>query len=578
MNTNSHDDARDLEELRRLLSGPEREKLDQISDRLNNADHFASAVGEVLPQAMAKSAEHGEELSDAMIPTVEEIVRLSIKRDINKFADALFPVIGPAIRKSISETLRQMLQSLNKTLENSFSVQGIQWRLEAMRTSIPFANVVMLHSLVYRVDQVFLIHRETGLMLNHVSLEDSQNQDADMVSSMLTAIRDFVGDSFDVEKHQALDSVQVGDISLWIEQSPDVILALAIRGNAPNDLRTSMHQTLEDIQSRYASALEKFSGDTTALEPARELLLDCLQIQYKEPARIKLSLKTRLFLILTVLFLTYWFVFGMYISKQQENYLVLLENEPGYIVTNVDSDRNKMIVKGLRDPMSRESSELLTLSSLHTSDVSHQFDLYLSLESEFVNRRFLKSLNIPKSASAIIEENILRISGRVDSDWIRHVEIMSTNNEIISEVDLGDVVYFEEEKLLADIATLEHQTIYFEKATSYNHEASQLFEQVASLIKHIDKNADKLSRRVQIIVQGHTDSDGTYEENKILSLKRAEYVAKYFINIGITSKTLLIKGIEAPVQTETSQTERRNNRRVTFKAVITGDDNSGSNP
>ena len=572
MKNNSNDDARELEELRRLLFGPEREKLEQISDRLDNADHFSSEIGEILPQAMQKSAQHGAELSDAMVPTVEEIVRLSVKRDINKFADALFPVIGPAIRKSIAETLRQMLQSLNKTLENSFSLQGIKWRLEAMRTGIPFANVVMLHSLVYRVEQVFLIHRESGLMLNHVSLEDSQNQDADMVSSMLTAIRDFVGDSFDIEKNQALDSVQVGEVSLWIEQAPDVILALAIRGNAPNGLRMSMQHTLEDIQSQYGRALEEFSGDTKAFHPARELLVDCLQTQYKEPVRKKLSLKTRLFILVLILSLSYWFVSGLYITRQQDAYVKLLENEPGYVVTSVDRDRSAMFIKGLRDPMSREPYTLLAMTELGAVDVSHRFELYLSLDNAFVTKRLLTSLNTPDTVSAVIEDTVLRLSGRAGYSWVQYIKTVAVNNQAITAIDLSELSIVEQEQLMEDIAALEMKTIYFEVATSYNHEASQQFEQIASLIMRINHNADMLSRKVKIMVQGYTDSDGTFEENKVLSLKRAEYVEKYFVNIGIAADSLLIKGIDEPVEEEASEEERRKNRRVTFKAMVDGNE------
>ena len=87
-----------------------------------------------------------------------------MRRDPHVLADALFPVMGPAIRKSITETLRGMLESFNEALDNSFSLRGLKWRVEAMRTGKPFAEIVLMHSLLYRVEQVFLIHRETGLV------------------------------------------------------------------------------------------------------------------------------------------------------------------------------------------------------------------------------------------------------------------------------------------------------------------------------------------------------------------------------------------------------------------------------
>ncbi len=567
MDNNSHVETRDLEELRRILLAPEIARLDQLADRLDDPERFSSEISEVLPQAMQKSAQQGEQLSNAMVPTVEDIVRLSIKRDINKFADALFPVIGPAIRKSISETLRQMLQTLNQSLENSFSFQGVKWRVESIRTGIPFSSIVMLHSLAYRVEQVFLIHRQTGLMLNHVSMEDSDIQDADMVSSMLTAIRDFVGDSFDVDKHQSLNSVQVGDVSIWIEQAPDIILAFAIRGDAPNKLRIEMHQVLEDIQSRYGKALSDFSGDTTTFLPTRELLLKSLQSQYREPVEKKYSLKTRLFILLLIIIFAYWLVSGMYLSRQQDRYVQTLENEPGYVITGVVKNGKKIRIKGLRDPLSREPEVLIKTSELKQKDVSYQFEYFLSLQKEFVNKRILESIKRPATVSVVFEDDVLKLSGSADNNWIHNFET-TVNNKGSIAFDLSRLVNTDEESLTADIKALEEINIFFDIATSHNEEANNLLREIAGLTENIIKTARSLSREAKIVIEGHSDSDGSYQDNILLSQERANYVARYCVDNGISIENLLIKGLGAPITKESTDADRRYNRRVTFKVII----------
>ena len=58
-----------------------------------------------------------------------------------------------------------------------------------------FAEVVLKHTLVYRVEHVFLIHRHTGLLIAHAASQDATSQDPQLVSSMLSAIQDFVRDS-----------------------------------------------------------------------------------------------------------------------------------------------------------------------------------------------------------------------------------------------------------------------------------------------------------------------------------------------------------------------------------------------
>jgi len=73
--------------------------------------------------------------------------------------------MGPAIRRAIGEALSRLIQSLDRALDHSLTWRGLGWRLEAARTGRSFAEVVLAHTLVFRVEQVFLIHRRTGLLL-----------------------------------------------------------------------------------------------------------------------------------------------------------------------------------------------------------------------------------------------------------------------------------------------------------------------------------------------------------------------------------------------------------------------------
>ena len=82
-----------------------------------------------------------------------------------------------------AEELRKVCaESLNQTLEHTFSWRGLKWRFEALRTGKSFAEVVMLRSLVYRVEQLFLIHRKTNSP--STVLDPAIGKDSDMVAGM----------------------------------------------------------------------------------------------------------------------------------------------------------------------------------------------------------------------------------------------------------------------------------------------------------------------------------------------------------------------------------------------------------
>lgn len=185
-----------LNELRQLLLNPEQVKIDKLQERLDNPQLYAEDLSKVLPEAiMLLSLQRQGKLTKALLPTIEEAIQLSVKQDINILANAIFPIIGPAIRKAIQVAISTLIQSLNETLDHSLSPQSFKWRLEAKQTGKTFAEVVLLRTLLYRVEQVFLIHKNTGLVLQHIVGELVAAQDADLVSAMLRAIQDFVQDS-----------------------------------------------------------------------------------------------------------------------------------------------------------------------------------------------------------------------------------------------------------------------------------------------------------------------------------------------------------------------------------------------
>jgi len=143
----------------------------------------------------------------------------------------------------------------------------------------------LLHSLVFRVEQVFLIHKKTGLSLGHVVAPAIAMQDPSLVSGMLSAIQDFVRDSFHASQEQGINRMNVGDLDVWIEQGPYAIIACVIRGIAPRDVRVRMAEVLENVHREHAAQLDTFEGDTAPFAKVGEELSRCLELRYKEDAK-----------------------------------------------------------------------------------------------------------------------------------------------------------------------------------------------------------------------------------------------------------------------------------------------------
>jgi OOP family OmpA-OmpF porin len=253
-------DQEKFTELRRLLLAPEQQQLAQINARLNDQKGRVKDLSRALPDAIRARNAQDQALTAALTPNIGPALRQAIKNDPSAVIEAVTPVIGPAIRKAISHTLNELVQSIDETLKHSVSMQGLKWRAEAFRTGRSFAEVVLYHTLVYRVEQAFLFHRNTGLLLAHAAAATAKAEDPDLVSGLLTAINDLGRDSFQATEEQNLMKLDYGELEVWIEGGVPPVelayLAVVIRGSAPEGLRNEvLLPALEAIHSNQREAL-----------------------------------------------------------------------------------------------------------------------------------------------------------------------------------------------------------------------------------------------------------------------------------------------------------------------------------
>src|SRR5450755_1253984 len=257
-------DDQPLAELRAILLGPDRQAWETMRQRLDNPSRRAEDVASVLADAVRLRSD--AKLRRALQPLLEEALHLSVQSNPRMLADALFPIFGKAIRKAIKSELDGMLQSLSRTLEQRFSWRSLQWRWESLRTRKAYAEIVLLRSLLYRVEQVFLIHRKTGLLLLHAAAKTAETKDPEMVSGMLTAIQDFVHDSVSGTEGENLETVRMGDIGVVLTYGPDAILSGFVRGVPPANLNRIFQSTLDGIERQKADALHSFKGETSEFD------------------------------------------------------------------------------------------------------------------------------------------------------------------------------------------------------------------------------------------------------------------------------------------------------------------------
>lgn len=560
--------AEELAELRELLLGPERRRLRELERRVDDPGITRDELAELLPEAIVTRSARDRQLARALAPTVEGAISESVRRNPRPIATAIFPVLGPAIRKAIAESLAGLVTSINRTIEHSFSPRGIRWRLEAWRTGVPFGQIVLKHALIYRVEQVFLIHAETGLLLSHAWAPDLPASDPDLISGMLTAIRDFVADSFSPERDAGgLRRFSVGELTVMVEQGPAALLAAVVRGQAPDTLLVKLQDTIESIHLQFAGALTDFDGDSAAFETARPVLEECLatEVATGRSDRRRGAVAWIPWLVAGMVIVA--LVGGLVLrsGRQWIRARDALSAQSGIVVTHAERGR-RWSFAGLRDPLAADPSILLARAGVDTTSVDQRWTPYLSLEPDLLLARARRTFAPPAGVALSLVVDTLRLRGSAPLPWVIAARRLPLPPGV-GALDLSGVTPVIPADLAVLVRDIEAQRVLFQSGSArLDRTAQGVVEDVAARLNRLDAGVALIGARASLELVGRADPTGTDSLNQSLSRQRAEATVAALAARGVPTGSARVSGVgtSRPLTEGSAEELARINRSVSF--------------
>lgn len=432
----AHSAQQELDELRQLLFEREHVRLERIERSLDEDRVAPEALSKVLPKALML-AQDDKALNYALAKPVESALQQSVRKNPAPLAEAIYPAIGPAIRKAVSTAISSMMQGFNAALENSFSPRSLMWRFDAWRTGKKFSEVALLKTLVFRVEQVFLIHRKSGLLLRHLVAPTVEANDADMVSAMLTAIQDFARDSFNASAHDTVRTMKVGEVNVWVEQGPHALLAVTVRGTPPGELRGVMQRALERCHADMASELAEFAGAAEPFATVEPHLETCL-LQARTVKNNDVRNTVLFFLALAaVIGLAYWFVNSTLQERRWNRFLTAVRTEPGLVVTEYGERDGKYFIEGLRDPLATDPSALL--KKLEADRVDQTWRTYHALDGDLLLKRARLVLAPPTGVKLSLVDGALAAKGSASRAWLDRAPLLAAAMGTTLQLNVEDL-------------------------------------------------------------------------------------------------------------------------------------------
>ncbi|MEO7936944.1 MAG: hypothetical protein ABIR27_11850 [Dokdonella sp.] len=569
----------DLDRLRLLLLDEERTKLALAEQRISELERVNSQLAALLPDLV--TAAPREPMSRALATPVAAALGNAVHENRASIVDALFPVIGPIIRKAIAEALRGLMRDMNTVLEHGFSPRGIRWRIEAWRSGVPFAQIVLKHSLRYQIDHVFLIERDSGLVLHRESSPGLPDLDADAIAGMLTAIGQFVRDSVGRDGGDSLEAARVGKHLLWVIDGPRASLACFIQGVPPDALRVVLSDRLEQIHSQLAAsplspdpALASTSLDLgNSLNPielvaASAAMSDEPVSERRRPARWPMVL---IFLIL-VLGLGWHFLHKQRWNKHVYDLRSQLVAHPGFLLTDLESKPwSRLIVHGLIDAEADPIEPLIDAADFGEIKPTLELDGYLSTDDAIVLKRASRLLDAPADVRLAVIGGVLQIDGTAAASWIDTHKDQAAWVAGVHRVDWHvaepikpkvDGKARATSELRSLIASLAGSVIGFIDNTEPTATAAAELDRDAGLLKQAQSLADTAQVNLKLRIEGYNDASGRPEHNADLRRARANWLRDRLRERGVDAALL----DNATLSTDTNQAENIRAAKVRLQA------------
>ena len=500
-------DRDELAELRALLLGQQMVELQALQKRLDDPNLRAEETSLIISKAIALSIKRDGGLQRSLYPVVEQALKISVAKNPAILATSLAPLIGDAVRKAVAASLRNLTESINFTLERSLSWESLMWHIEAKRTGKSFGEIVLLRNLSYKVQQVVLIHRETGSVLQYVKAPGEGIKEAELVSSMLTALGDFMTDSFDAKRSQEFEAVDIGDFKLWAHYGPQALMAATILGTPPPELKDVFARENELIHQEYAVALATFSGDASIFDGARPHLQNCLLGHSQQP---KVS---RRWLVPVGALLIALLIWGFFASRRElrwNHYIARVQSEPGVVLTGWRKAAGHYELSGMRDPLAADPVALASGFGIDPAQVAGRFEPYESLDPPFTLHR---------------------------------------------EFD-------------AEKRAVEQTTILFPvNSSALQPDQSTRLDSLEEHLDRLQQAAAALRQTVHVTLYGRADQTGAESKNAALSKERAEHVFDALRQRGIPPSLLSVVGLgnSDPIRHGSEAYQLEVNRSVTLK-------------
>lgn len=499
----------ELQKIKELLLKKELENFDELKKQLDKLEFESN------------SSEH---IKEKISPVVATAIKQSIKSSKNDVVDSLYPIIGSMITKYVSRTFEDMINSINNQIKNRLSFRAISRKLRAKVQGISETELLLKESSKACIKTLFLIDKNSGVVLTTLENKNSTISEPEMVASMLTAIRSFINDWVDKnEENKELNTIDYGGSKIIIESTSSCYLAAIVDGAITKETYKKIEEALAQIVSKYGNKIRGFDGDldNLPLDKINNILLTLLS--YEEYIEKNEKIHPIIYLVpltffLIVSFFIYNYIIDNSLEKKADDLLFKNTNLTIYrldvTVKNRDVFINGVVPNSFYKDIAYDTLKNLTEAKSITNNIQIDSNIY-NPKDIYNQAQFLQVALNQKDGNRInieFEYPNLFINGSV----ISKKERIYVQNQF-SMIKGLNKINFDIKVIPPNI----DEIIHFEL------NSSQIAQNQEYKLINIINLLHRLDEDLVLQIVGFRDYAGSDKRNEILVKERALSVMKY---------------------------------------------------
>jgi len=523
---------------------------------------FAPLISDMLESTINDS---GDKIAEVMSPIISLAIKNQVKNEKDDIVDALYPVIGNMISKYVSQSFKDMIDEINTKVQSTLSYETFKRKIMAKLKGVSETELLLQSSKkLNKIESVFLIHKESGILVSERSLKNHEAIEPEMVASMLSAIRSFVNDWISKNSDNLeLNEIEFGNYTIYLEVAGCCYLAVVLSGTSNRLLQDKITSVLEFLVKKHSDAIVNFDGDRSRLNLEEinakldTLLQESEKITEEKEAKNYVAIWLFAFVLLvgigTTLYLKYS---NSSLEKEIEHTLLqnprlnlyAIEVEVSYSSVKVEG---KLPYESLHLALIESIQPLLTRRVLEDKIVLS----YAPLTNEEIEKQLqiaVESLNTLEGnrISYSMKEERVTLHGVIENreSYEKFLETLSSIagiKNIISDVDYN----FEKKAL----------TLYYDVAkSSLSLEKKELLD-LWMKTSRVDEILS-LYKGLNLIVLGFSDAKGSVVRNVKYAQLRAKNVYEYLVENGIDPTR--VNYVASPSPLKGSHNENREEGRL----------------